>query len=129
MEHIFKPTMAAMKAEGRDFVGILFVGLMLTEDGPKVLEYNARFGDPETQVVLPRMKTDLVEMFEACIDGKLAESIWNLKTMRQFVLSWLLMVIRFPTKKVIRSQVLRNFMRMKVTIVSMQAQSAMKKAL
>ena len=62
-----------MKAEGRDFVGILFVGLMLTEDGPKVLEYNARFGDPETQVVLPRMKTDLVEMFEACIDGKLAE--------------------------------------------------------
>ena len=72
MEHIFKPTMAAMKAEGRDFVGILFVGLMLTEDGPKVLEYNARFGDPETQVVLPRMKTDLVEMFEACI-GKLAE--------------------------------------------------------
>lgn len=46
---------------------------MLTEDGPKVLEYNARFGDPETQVVLPRMKTDLVEMFEACIDGKLAE--------------------------------------------------------
>ena len=64
MEHIFKPTMAAMKAEGRDFVGILFVGLMLTEDGPKVLEYNARFGDPETQVVLPRMKTDLVEMFE-----------------------------------------------------------------
>ena len=73
MEHIFKPTMAAMKAEGRDFVGILFVGVMLTEDGPKVLEYNARFGDPETQVVLPRMKTDLVEMFEACIDGKLAE--------------------------------------------------------
>ena len=73
MEHIFKPTMAAMKAEGRDFVGILFVGLMLTEDGPKVLEYNARFGDPETQVVLPRMKTDLVEMFEACIDGKMAE--------------------------------------------------------
>ena len=129
MEHIFKPTMAAMKAEGRDFVGILFVGLMLTEDGPKVLEYNARFGDPETQVVLPRMKTDLVEMFEACIDGKLAEKLWNLKTMRQFVLSWLLMVIRFPTKKVIRSQVLRNFMRMKVTIVSMQAQSAIEKGI
>ncbi len=73
MEHIYKPTMAAMKAEGRDFVGILFVGLMLTADGPKVLEYNARFGDPETQVVLPRMKTDLVEMFEACIDGRLAD--------------------------------------------------------
>ena len=65
MEHIFKPTMAAMKAEGRPFTGILFVGLMLTEEGPKVLEYNARFGDPETQVVLPRMKTDLVQMFDS----------------------------------------------------------------
>ena len=72
-ENIYKPTMAAMKAEGRDFVGILFVGLMLTEDGPKVLEYNARFGDPEAQVVLPRMKTDIVDVFEACIDGKLDE--------------------------------------------------------
>ena len=71
MEHIYKPTMAAMKAEGRPFKGILFVGLMLTEEGPKVLEYNARFGDPETQVVLPRMKTDLVQMFNACIDGTL----------------------------------------------------------
>lgn len=72
-EKIYKPTMAAMKAEGRDFVGILFVGLMLTEDGPKVLEYNARFGDPEAQVVLPRMKTDIIDVFEACIDGRLDE--------------------------------------------------------
>lgn len=72
-EKIYKPTMAAMKAEGRDFVGILFVGLMLTEDGPKVLEYNVRFGDPEAQVVLPRMKTDIVDVFEACIDGRLDE--------------------------------------------------------
>ena len=55
------------------FKGVIFFGLMLTQKGPKVLEYNARFGDPEAQVVLPRMKTDLVEMFEACIDGKLAE--------------------------------------------------------
>lgn len=70
-KYIYQPTMDAMKAEGRDFIGILFVGLMLTEDGPKVLEYNARFGDPETQVVLPRMKNDIVEVFEACIDGKL----------------------------------------------------------
>ncbi len=70
-EHIYQPTMDAMKAEGRDFVGILFVGLMLTEDGPKVLEYNARFGDPEAQVVLPRLKNDLVEVCEACIDKKL----------------------------------------------------------
>lgn len=68
---IYQPTMAAMKAEGREFVGILFVGLMLTKDGPKTLEYNARFGDPEAQVVLPRMKNDIVEVFEACIDGKL----------------------------------------------------------
>lgn len=63
--------MDAMKAEGRDFVGILFVGLMLTEDGPKVLEYNARFGDPEAQVVLPRMKNDIIDVMNACIDGKL----------------------------------------------------------
>ena len=60
-----------MKAEGRDFVGILFVGLMLTSEGPKVLEYNARFGDPEAQVVLPRMKNDIVDVMNACIDGKL----------------------------------------------------------
>ena len=65
--------MAAMKAEGRDFVGVLFVGLMLTPDGPKVLEYNARFGDPEAQVVLPRLKTDLVEICEAVIDERLSD--------------------------------------------------------
>jgi len=62
-----------MKAEGREFVGILFVGLMLTQDGPRVLEFNARFGDPEAQVVLPRLKNDLVEVCEACIDGRLNE--------------------------------------------------------
>ena len=61
----------AMKAEGREFKGIIFFGLMLTADGPKVLEYNARFGDPETQVVLPRMKNDIVDVFEACVDGTL----------------------------------------------------------
>ena len=70
-EKVYQPTMDAMKAEGRDFVGILFVGLMLTEDGPKVLEYNARFGDPEAQVVLPRMKNDIIDVMEACVDGKL----------------------------------------------------------
>lgn len=70
-EKIYKPTMAAMKSEGRDFVGVLFVGLMLTPDGPKVLEYNARFGDPEAQVVLPRMKNDIIDVINACIDGKL----------------------------------------------------------
>ncbi len=74
-KNIYQATMDAMKAEGRDFVGILFIGLMLTAEGPKVLEYNARFGDPETQVVLPRMKNDIVEVFEACIDGKLNETV------------------------------------------------------
>ena len=72
-ERIYKPTIAAMKSEGRDFVGILFVGLMLTPKGPKVLEYNARFGDPEAQVVLPRMKNDIIDVVNACIDGKLDE--------------------------------------------------------
>ena len=71
--HIYEPTMQAMKKEGRDFVGILFFGLMLTEQGPIVIEYNARFGDPETQVVLPRMKTDIIDVIEACLDGRLDE--------------------------------------------------------
>lgn len=70
-EHIYQPTVDAMRAEGREFKGVIFFGLMLTPDGPKVLEYNARFGDPETQVVLPRMKNDLLDVFEACIDGTL----------------------------------------------------------
>ena len=72
-KYIYQPTMDAMKAEGRDFTGVMFVGLMLTEDGPKVLEYNARFGDPEAQVVLPRMKNDIIDVMNACIDGKLDE--------------------------------------------------------
>ena len=72
-KYIFQPTVDAMAAEGRPFVGVIFFGLMLTEDGPKVLEYNARFGDPEAQVVLPRMKNDMIDVCEACIDGKLDE--------------------------------------------------------
>ena len=70
-KNIYEPSIAAMKAEGRDFKGVMFFGLMLTPNGPRVLEYNARFGDPETQVVLPRMKNDIVDVFEACIDGTL----------------------------------------------------------
>ena len=70
-KYIYQPTVDAMRAEGREFKGIIFFGLMLTEKGPRVLEYNARFGDPETQVVLPRMKNDLIQVFEACIDGTL----------------------------------------------------------
>lgn len=72
-KYVYQPTMDAMAAEGRPFTGILFTGLMLTEDGPKVLEYNARFGDPEAQVVLPRMKNDILDVMEACVDGKLAD--------------------------------------------------------
>ena len=72
-KYIYQATVDAMKAEGREFKGIIFFGLMLTADGPRVLEYNARFGDPETQVVLPRMKTDILEVFEASIDGRLDE--------------------------------------------------------
>ncbi len=70
-KYIYQATVDAMRAEGREFKGIIFFGLMLTEKGPRVLEYNARFGDPETQVVLPRMKNDIVEVFEACVDGTL----------------------------------------------------------
>lgn len=70
-EHIYQRTVDAMAAEGREFKGIIFFGLMLTPKGPKVLEYNARFGDPEAQVVLPRMKNDIIDVMEACIDGRL----------------------------------------------------------
>lgn len=70
-KYIYQATVDAMAAEGREFRGVIFFGLMLTKDGPKVLEYNARFGDPEAQVVLPRMKNDLIEVAEACIDGTL----------------------------------------------------------
>ncbi len=70
-KYIYQATVDAMAAEGRPFKGIIFFGLMLTPDGPKVLEYNARFGDPEAQVVLPRMKNDIIEVMEACVEGKL----------------------------------------------------------
>ena len=70
-KYIYQPTVDAMKAEGRPFKGVIFFGLMLTPDGPKVLEYNARFGDPEAQVVLPRLENDIVDVFAACIDGTL----------------------------------------------------------
>ena len=70
-KHIYQATVDAMAAEGREFKGIIFFGLMLTSAGPRVLEYNARFGDPEAQVVLPRMKNDVIDVMEACIDGRL----------------------------------------------------------
>ena len=70
-KYIYQATVGAMAAEGRPFTGVIFFGLMLTADGPRVLEYNARFGDPEAQVVLPRMKNDIIDVMEACVDGKL----------------------------------------------------------
>ena len=70
-KYIYQATVDAMAAEGRSFKGVIFFGLMLTPNGPRVLEYNARFGDPETQVVLPRMKNDIIEVMEACVDGTL----------------------------------------------------------
>ena len=73
LRHIAEPTVKAMAAEGAPFVGVLYVGLMMTARGPQVLEFNARFGDPETQAILLRLESDLVEALEACIDGTLAE--------------------------------------------------------
>ena len=73
MNTIFLPTMNAMNAEGRPFKGVIYFGLMLTPKGPKVIEYNCRFGDPETQVVLPLLESDLLEIFEACADERLAD--------------------------------------------------------
>lgn len=70
-KYIYQATVDAMAAEGRPFQGVIFFGLMLTEDGPRVLEYNARFGDPEAQVVLPRMRNDMIDVVQACIDGTL----------------------------------------------------------
>lgn len=70
-KNIYQPTVDAMASEGREFKGIIFFGLMLTPNGPKVLEYNARFGDPEAQVVIPRLQNDIIDVMEACVDGKL----------------------------------------------------------
>ncbi len=73
MEKVLKPIIAGMKAEGRPYKGCLYAGLMITEEGPKVVEFNARFGDPETQVVLPLLKSDLAEIMQACCEGTLAQ--------------------------------------------------------
>jgi len=73
VERIAKPVVEAMDKEGKPYRGVLYIGLMMTSEGPKVLEFNARFGDPETQILLPRLKTDLVEIMQAIIDGRLNE--------------------------------------------------------
>ncbi|MBP3660994.1 MAG: phosphoribosylamine--glycine ligase, partial [Oscillospiraceae bacterium] len=74
MKEIFLPTIRAMAAEGRPFQGCLYFGLMITKDGPKVIEYNCRFGDPETQVVLPLLESDLLTVMQSCTNGTLAET-------------------------------------------------------
>ena len=121
-KYIYQPTMDAMAAEGRPFVGILFTGLMLTEDGPKVLEYNARFGDPEAQVVLPRMTNDIIDVMEACIDGRLDEIDL------QFVLFLLLMDIQYPTRKDMLLTDLMNSRNMTDITASTQEQNVQMKA-
>ena len=91
MDTIFMPTIKAMTEEGRPFKGCLYFGLMITENGPKVIEYNCRFGDPETQVVLPLLKTDLMDIFEAVCDGRLEDQKVELMMIRRCLLpvqSW-----------------------------------------
>ena len=95
-KNIYQKTVDAMAAEGRPFVGVIFFGLMLTDEGPKVLEYNCRFGDPEAQVVLPRMENDLVDVFEACIDGRLEEI--DLKFRKQACVTVVLASDGYPVK-------------------------------
>jgi phosphoribosylamine---glycine ligase len=72
-ERILRPTLAGMAAEGMPYVGVLYMGLMITQNGPKVIEYNCRFGDPETQVILPLLESDLLEILLACVEGRLPE--------------------------------------------------------
>jgi phosphoribosylamine---glycine ligase len=88
-ENIYRPTVEAMKKENRPYKGVLYFGLILTPDGPKLLEYNARFGDPETQVLLPLLLTDLTDVFDACIDGTLdrTEILWSDEVMVCVVLA------------------------------------------
>ena len=119
-KYIYQATVDAMAAEGREFKGIIFFGLMLTEKGPKVLEYNARFGDPEAQVVIPRLKNDIVEVFEACVDGKLDEVDYSLKTMQPCAWFWHQRVIRYLMKKDFQSKVWRLLKTRMVTMYSMQ---------
>ena len=118
-KYIYQPTVDAMAAEGRPFTGVIFFGLMLTGEGPKVLEYNARFGDPEAQVVLPRMKNDIIDVMEACVDG--------LRTMQLSVLYLHLTDIRFPMRKDSQSADLKSSRARMITSVSMQELHSIRK--
>ena len=115
-KYIYQPTVDAMAAEGRPFKGVIFFGLMLTPDGPKVLEYNARFGDPEAQVVLPRMKPASTELS--------TRSTCSLQIMRVSASYWLRTVIRFPTKKDSRSADSRRSKSMRAITAFMQERSS-----
>ena len=98
----FIPTIEAMNSENRKFKGCLYFGLMLTEEGPKVIEYNCRFGDPETQVVLPLLDTDLLTVFEAVIDEKLEDIDINGRTNALPALFWPAEAIRLNMRLDIR---------------------------
>lgn len=126
-KYIYQATVDAMKSEDREFKGIIFFGLMLTADGPKVLEYNARFGDPETQVVLPRMKNDIVDVFEACIDGTLDQI--DLQFEDNAAVCVVLASAGYPEhyERARRSQVLRTLRTRTAIMYSMPAASLMQR--
>lgn len=98
-KHIYQATVDAMKAEGREFKGVIFFGLMLTPKGPKVLEYNARFGDPEAQVVLPRLKMTLLTFLMPALMEHLIRLTFSLKTKPVYALSLPVTDILLHTKK------------------------------
>ncbi len=106
METIFKPTVAAMEKEGRPFKGVLYFGLMLTPKGPRVIEYNARFGDPETQAVLSRLDTDLFDISMPSSTKSSRISTSSGQTTQRAASAWLPAAIRRHTKRARRSRVL-----------------------
>lgn len=126
-KYIYQPTVDAMAAEGRPFTGVIFFGLMLTGEGPKVLEYNARFGDPEAQVVLPRMKMISLMSWKHVSMENLTRLICSLRTMQLSVLYLHLTDIRFPMKKDSQSADLKSSRARMITSVSMQELHSIRK--
>ena len=121
-KYVYQATVDAMKAEGRPFKGVIFFGLMLTPEGPKVLEYNARFGDPEAQVVLPRMKNDIIDVFEACIDGTLDQIDLQFEDNAAVCVVLASDGILFHIKKALKSKALKTLKTKKDIMFSTQAQ-------
>lgn len=126
-KYIYQPTVDAMAAEGRPFTGVIFFGLMLTGEGPKVLEYNARFGDPEAQVVLPRMKMISLMSWKHVSMENLTRLICSLRTMQLSVLYLHLTDIRFPMRKDSQSADLKSSRARMITSVSMQELHSIRK--